>query len=153
MNWRESERRLSESAERLLVRVLLALRREARTSDDRARDQRRAEELADVILSDFPRRVIPLGIAALAVIVVVCSMPLVRDVLASHGGAGQADRSAVLIVESGLRTHGAEVGDGIDALRSVVAPFAADAAPSEPAAPDESRTVPPSDAAAPYKKS
>jgi len=153
VNWSGSEGRFSQRAERLLVRVLLALRREARTSDDRVRDQRRAEELADVILSDFPRRVIPLGMAAVAVILVVCSMPLLRDMFAAHRASGQAERSAVLIVESGLRTHGAEVGDGIDALRSVVAPFASEAAPSEPAPSDEVRTVPPSDAAAPYKKS
>lgn len=137
-------------AERLLVRVLLALRREAKPSD-RARSQRRAEELADIILTDFPRRVLPFGIAAIAIIAIVCSLPFLRDV--AQGDAGIVAASpAVLTVESGIRQQGAAVSDGIDAIRSMVAPFASDAAGTDPAA-GEDRVTPPSDARAPFSKS
>ena len=66
-------------AERLLVRVLLILRREAKPSES-ARSRQRAEELADLILTDFPRRVLPFGLAALVIIAIVSAMPLVRDI-------------------------------------------------------------------------
>jgi hypothetical protein len=137
-------------AERLLVRVLLALRREARPSD-RARSQQRAEELADLILTDFPRRVLPFGIAAIAIIAIVCSLPLLRDV--AQGDAGIVAASpAVLTVESGIRQRGAAVGDGIDAIRTMVAPFASDSAGVDSAASD-AVAAPPCDARAPFSKS
>jgi len=138
-------------AERLLVRVLLALRREARPTDS-ARSQRRAEELADIILTDFPRRVLPFGIAALVIIAVACSLPLLRDLARGDSGIVAAS-PAVLTVESGIRQKGAAMSDGLDALRTMVAPFASDAATAEPAPGMEDRAPTPCDARAPFSKS
>jgi len=142
----------SVRAERLLVRALLSLRGEARRSNDPTADRRRAEELADVILADFPRRILPIGLAALVVIILVCSMPLLRDALSGSASSGSNAAPAAYAVERGIRTQGAVVGDGLDAIRSMVAPFAPDATPAEAPA-GEGVCTPPSDAAAPYKKS
>lgn len=143
----------SVRAERLLVRVLLALRGEARRTRDPVAEQLRAEQLADVILADFPRRILPLGIAALIAIVLLCSMPLLRDALAAQGVRGSSAAPAALAVERGIRAQGAAVGEGLDAIRSVVAPFASDSAPSEAASESDRCPQPSCDAAAPYKKS
>ena len=148
---RQGRSGFSLRAERLLVRVLLALRREAKPSDS-ARSRQRAEELADLILTDFPRRVLPFGIAALVIIAIVSAMPLVRDL--AKGDAGMvAAAPAAFSVESGIRQRGAAVSDGIDAIRTMVAPFAAEGAASEPAAGSEERVAPPCDARAPFSKS
>lgn len=141
--------RFSMRAERLLVRVLLCLRRESRASADPDRDARRAEALADEILADFPRRVIPFGVAALAVIAVACAMPLMRDLAVKHGVSSEAV-CATAVVETGLRGRTAEVSDGFEALRAVVAPFTPELVGEE--TPDE-RTALPEEAAAPYKRS
>jgi hypothetical protein len=54
------------------------------------------------------------------------------------------------VVESSLRARSAEMSDGLEALRAVVAPFAADAAPAnEP----REAVAPCCDAAAPFKRS
>ena len=145
--------RFSVRTERALVRVLLALRRETRVSPAPEHDERRAHALADLILSDFPRRVIPFGIAALVVIVLTCATPLVRDLAAEHGVA-PGTTCAASVVESGLRGRTAEVSDGFDALRAVVAPFSAttDGADSTGDSGHE-RPVLPKDAAAPFKRS
>jgi hypothetical protein len=142
----------SHRAERLLVRVLLALRREARHSSDRALDAQRAEDLADVILSDFPRRVIPFGIAALALITLVCSMPLLRDAMVGVSDGSAAVVPVANVVESSLRDHGAAMSDGIETIRAVVSPFAGESA-AESANDEVEKVVPPSVAAAPFKKS
>jgi len=149
----DGERRFSQRAERVLVRVLLALRREARPH---SADSRRAEELADAILSDFPRRILPFGMAALAVIAVVCAAPLLRDLAVEHG-VSSGGVCAVAVVESGLRGRSAEVSDGVDALRAVVAPFspglvggASEALPED--ARDESNALP-KEASAPFSRS
>lgn len=138
-------------AERLLVRVLLMLRREAKPSES-ARSRQRAEELADIILSDFPRRVLPFGIAALVIIAIVAAMPLLRDYAKGDSGMVAA-APAAFTVESGIRQRGAAVGDGIDAIRTMVAPFAADSAGAEAATSSDERVAPPSDARAPFSKS
>ncbi len=138
-------------AERLLVRVLLVLRREAKPSES-ARSRQRAEELADLILTDFPRRVLPFGIAALVIIAIVSAMPLVRDLAKGDSGMVAA-APAAYSVESGIRQRGAAVSDGIDAIRTMVAPFAAEGAANEPAAGSEERVAPPCDARAPFSKS
>ena len=54
----------SDRAQRLLVRALLALRGEARVAHDSPLEHERAQRLADRILLEFPRRVLPIGIAA-----------------------------------------------------------------------------------------
>lgn len=140
-------------AERLLVRVLLALRGETRRSSiaDQRRAEQRAEELADVILADFPRRVIPFGIAALAVIAILCSLPLARDIWISRQSDG-ASASAALVVEHGIRSRGEVVSDGIETLRSVIAPFAGDTESPRSSGPSPAEALP-CDAAAPFKRS
>ncbi|MEY3025914.1 MAG: hypothetical protein RLZZ238_811 [Planctomycetota bacterium] len=151
---------MNRRAERMLVRVLLLLRREARCSPDRESDARRAEALADVILADFPRRVLPLGVAALVVILVVCALPLVRDagLPSDPSGATVANR-----VERSVRKRSSAMSDGFAAIRAVVAPFSpavvdADAqggAMGEPAdSVGEGRgVVPPREATAPFTRS
>ena len=146
----------SVRAQRLLVRVLLALRGESRRSASPAREARRAELLADRILADFPRRVLPIGLAAVAIVVLACSFPLVRDALpAAHLGAQSTPVATAL--ESGLRTQGAAMSDGIEALRAIMTPFAGGAsnaaAPGAEAAIDESSEVSPEAAAAPFTQS
>ncbi|MFM7259603.1 MAG: hypothetical protein ACKO3W_03270 [bacterium] len=88
-----------------------------------ARDARRAEILADRILADFPRRVLPIGLAAIAIVVLACLFPLVRDALpAAQLGAQPTPVAAAL--ESGLRTQGEAMSEGIETLRAIVRPFA-----------------------------
>jgi len=141
---------MSSRAERVLVRILLALRREARCSSDRAADARRAEELADVILCDFPRRVLPYGMAALVGITILCALPLVRDAAVANHAAGSGGTAVANVVESSLRSRGRAMSDGIEAIRAVVSPFAAESAPvPEPAA----TVTPPQEATAPFRKS
>ena len=137
----------SQRAQRLLVRVLLALRSEARRSANPARDARRAEELADRILADFPRRILPLGMAAVVAIVIFCAVPLVHDAIPATDL--QASNAPVAdVVAAGLRNRTAAVSDGIQTMQTVLQPFASDSAPAEP-----ERPAPPCDAAAPFKKS
>lgn len=138
-------------AERLLVRVLLVLRREAKPSDG-ARSRQRAEELADIILSDFPRRVLPFGIAALVIIAIISLMPIVRDIAKGDSGMVAA-APAAFTVESGIRQRGAAVSDGIDAIRTMVAPFATETTGGDSPATSDERVTPPSDARAPFSKS
>jgi len=146
----------SVRAQRLLVRVLLALRGESRRTSSPARDARRAELLADRILADFPRRVLPIGLAAVAIVVLACSFPLVRDALpTAHLGAQSTPVATAL--ESGLRTQGAAMSDGIEALRAIMTPFAGGAsngsAPDAETAIDEATEVSPEAAAAPFTQS
>lgn len=141
-------------AERLLVRVLLVLRGDvregAKSATERRQDRRRAEELADIILTDFPRRAIPFGIAAVAIIVLLCTMPLMRDLFSGSTARSAGVAPVANVVESSLRARSAEMSDGLEALRAVVAPFAADAAPAnEP----REAVAPCCDAAAPFKRS
>ena len=160
--WRDQQWSASETgrsgfslrAERLLVRVLLVLRGEARPGAGsvvgQRHDRRRAEELADIILTDFPRRVMPFGIAALAIIVVLCTMPLMRDLLAGSGSRSGGVAPVANVVESSLRARSAEMSDGLEALKAVVAPFASDATPNAEA---REPVAPCCDAAAPFKRS
>lgn len=146
----------SVRTQRLLVRVLLALRGESRRTSSPARDARRAELLADRILADFPRRVLPIGLAAVAIVVLACSFPLVRDALpAAHLGAQSTPVATAL--ESGLRTQGEAMSDGIEALRAIMTPFAGGAssaaAPGAETAIDESSEVSPEAATAPFTQS
>jgi hypothetical protein len=141
---------MNSRAERVLVRILLALRREARCSAGSAADARRAERLADVILSDFPRRVLPYGMAALVLITILCALPLVRDAAVANQLDGAGGTPVANVVESSLRSRGRTMSDGFEAIRAVVAPFAADTAPvAEPPA----VVTPPREAAAPFRKS
>lgn len=112
----------SVRAQRVLVRVLLALRSEARRSPDPSFDAMRAEELADRILREIPRRVLPVGLCALALVSIVCLIPIARDYMPR----GEAKASAAQVVESSIREQGAAVNAGLGALRAVVAPFASD---------------------------
>ena len=139
----------SSRAQRLLVRVLLSLRSEARARPLSSHDRARAELLADRIMLELPRSVLPLGIAAVFIVGVVCLMPLMRDALPS----GPEDRAAPVasVVEHGIRSQGAALSDGIQALREVAAPFAVDDVPLQDAAGDEA--APPADAAAPFRRS
>ncbi|RLS62780.1 MAG: hypothetical protein DWH97_11110 [Planctomycetota bacterium] len=114
----------SDRAQRLLVRALLALRGEARVAHDSPLEHERAQRLADRILLEFPRRVLPIGIAALIAVVVIGAMPLLRDALPQTGIIA-ADDAAVTIVESGLRERTAAMNDGFEAIRSIAVPFSA----------------------------
>jgi len=142
--------------ERLLVRVLLALRCEAKRSPDQASDRLRAEALADRIMCELPRSVIPLGIAALVIAGVVCAEPLLRDALTERR-ALVGPVPVATAVEAGIRENGAALQDGFAALRAIVEPFGDSAGVAEPcgAAIDGRRPcgVPPCEAAAPYPKS
>ncbi len=146
----------SVKAQRVLVRVLLALRGEARRSPDPDFDTRRAEALADRILLDFPRRVLPLGLAALAAILLFCMLPFVRDtirqgsILPSQVVAAEASMTSA--VESGLRQRGSEMSDGFETLKAIVVPFASDDAPLEVPVPAPAPT-PSAQATAPFKAS
>ncbi len=145
---------MSHRAERILVRVLLQLRREARVLTGRGRGARDVEELTDAILADFPRRLVHLGMVALCVIAMLCMLPLLRDWMpimrqqSSGSGSVALSLPVANVVESRLRNQRAAMGDGIETLRAVVAPFAAES----PATTAEKVEVP-SDAAAPFKKS
>ncbi len=149
----DSRRGISDSAQRLLVRALLALRGEARVQHDSSVEHERAQRLADRILLEFPRRVLPIGIAALIAVVVIGAMPLLRDAL-PHTGIVTTDDAAVTIVESGLRERSAAMNDGFEAIRSIAVPFSA-----VPFATEAPRAKPkhelPADASAnaPFKKS
>ncbi|MCE2881687.1 MAG: hypothetical protein LW636_04930 [Planctomycetaceae bacterium] len=137
----------SVRAQRVLVRVLLALRCEARRSPDPAFDAMRAEELADRIMRELPRRVLPVGLCALALVAVVCLIPIARDYMPR----GEAKASVAQVVESSIREQGAAVNAGLGALRAVVAPFAGDAASES----DEGEAPAPEGAVAvaPFKRS
>jgi len=146
----------SVRAERLLVRVLLALRSEARRSTNLCHDHQRAEALASRIMAEFPRRVLPVGLAAMLVVVVCTSFPLVRDVLPDAAGGAQPTPVATA-VEAGLRQQGSAMSDGIEALRAIVGPFAAPSTtPTHDHATSSFADEPvhePSEAAAPFQKS
>jgi ABC-2 type transport system ATP-binding protein len=106
-----------------------------------------AEALADRIMLEFPRRVLPLGLAALVALVIFCSLPLVRDAI-GQGPVIVANTTMTTAVESGLRQRGSEMSDGIEALKAIVVPFTSDDAPLETSAP-----IPPFEATAPFKSS
>jgi hypothetical protein len=143
--------------QRMLVRVLLALRSEARRSPDPAADRLRAEQLADRIMAELPRSVLPLGITALVVVAVVCAGPLLRDALTERTAlAGPAPVATV--VEAGIREQGAALQDGFATIRAIVEPFAesdgvirSDGPPG--AAGFAPCCDPPCDAAAPFPRS
>jgi len=139
----------SSRAQRLLVRVLLALRSEARSRPHSLSDRARAEALADRIMLELPRSVLPIGIAALFIVGVVCLMPIMRDAIAA--GSDKQGSTVASVVESGLRNQGAALSDGIGALREVVAPFAGEGCPS--ALENCPHDAPPCDAAAPFSRS
>ncbi|MFM7052839.1 MAG: hypothetical protein ACKOYN_12030 [Planctomycetota bacterium] len=121
----------SMRTQRLLVRVLLALRCEACRSADPALDERRAEELADRIMFVLPRRVLPVGLCALVLVAMLCAVPLARDFMPASGDIRPASQR----LEDSIREQGAAVNAGLGTLRAVVAPFASDDAGSqEPAA-------------------
>ena len=141
----DSTRRPSSRAQRLLVRVLLALRCEARSRPHSSYDRSRAEALADRIMLELPRSVLPIGLAALFIVGVVCLMPLMRDAIA-HSTEQRATPVAS-VVEHGIRSQGAALSDGFQTLREVVAPFAVDEAPSTDGEESTDRK-PPSDATA-----
>lgn len=138
--------RASTRAQRALVRVLLALRGETRRCANAAGDRARAEALADRIMSELPRSILPLGLAAAVIVLVVCAMPLMRDAVADDASAATPVAS---VVERGIRENGAALSDGFEALREVVAPFAVEA----PVVDEQSCCRPPEEATAPYPRS
>ena len=131
MNWGHGG--FSTRTQRLLVDVLLALRGEARRSPDPTEDRARAEALADRILVNFPRRVLPIGAAALVALVVFSAMPLVRDALPG-AGLVEEPQPVAAILETSLRERGSAIGDGLEAIGSIVVPFAVEEPPVEDAA-------------------
>lgn len=143
-------------AHRLLVRVLLALRGEARRSDNPLADEARVQLLADRIMREIPRRVIPVGLAALVVVGAFCAMPLVRDLI-EHGADDRTSAATVAsTVERGLRERGRAMSDGFAELRQVVAPLSGSAATigeEEPVAEEAGPVSPTEVALAPFKKS
>lgn len=139
----------SSRAQRLLVRVLLALRSEARCRPHSVGDHARAEALADRIMLELPRSVLPIGLAALFIVGVVCLMPIMRDAIAA--GSEQRTSTVASVVESGIRSRSAALSDGIGAIRDVVAPFAGEARPQDADA--SAAEAPPCDAAAPFSRS
>lgn len=149
----------SSRTQRLLVDVLLALRGEARRSPDAALDRARAESLADQILSNFPRRVLPIGAAALVALVVFSAMPLVRDALPG-AGLVEAEVPVASIMEASLRERGSAIGDGLEAIGAIVVPFTVEEQPVDGARPRGGATPDATgessgdvSAEAPYKKS
>ncbi|MFM7133638.1 MAG: hypothetical protein ACKO0W_04910 [Planctomycetota bacterium] len=143
-------------AHRLLVRVLLALRGEVRRSDNPLADEARVQLLADRIMREIPRRVIPVGLAALVVVGAFCAMPLVRDVI-EHGADDQPAAATVAsTVERGLRERGRAMSDGFAELRQVVEPLSGSsgAIAEEEALSEEQGPVSLTEVAlAPFKKS
>lgn len=135
----------SSRAQRMLVRVLLALRAESRARPHSASDRARAEALADRIMLELPRSVLPIGLAALFIVGVVCLMPLMRDAIAD--GTEQRARPVASVMEHGIRSQGAALSDGFQAIREVVAPFAVEEAPP-PDADGAGERTPPADATA-----
>lgn len=153
MSWRgptddlgDAPRGPSSRAQRLLVRVLLALRREG--SARCGSDERRVQILADRIMVELPRRLIPIGATACAGLALACLMPLLRDALPATGVVA-APTPAASIVESGLRAQGEAINQGLDALRAAVAPFAAEEPEQAPPVEAPKSAI----AAAPFKKS
>lgn len=141
----DPERQPSSCAQRMLVRVLLALRSEARVRQHSASDRARAEALADRIMLELPRSVLPIGLAALFIVGVVCLMPLMRDAIAE--GTEQRAVPVASVMENGIRDQSAALSDGFQAIREVVAPFAVEEAPPPDADGAGART-PPADATA-----
>ncbi len=143
--------------QRMLVRVLLALRSEARRSPDPTADRLRAEQLADRIIAELPRSVLPLGIAALVAVAVLCAGPLLRDAVTERTAlVGPAPVATV--VEAGIREQGAALQDGFATIRAIVEPFAeTDRALHAEGPPGPSGFAPccdpPCDAAAPFPRS
>lgn len=140
-------------AQRLLVRVLLALRGEACRA--RRGDEARVQRLADRIMLDLPRRLVPLGGLACAALALACLMPLLRDALPATGVVA-APMPAMRVVESGVRSRSEAMNEGLGALRAAVAPFASVDAEGEAAeGPAEAAVDAPKSAiaAAPFKKS
>lgn len=144
-----ARQRPSSRAQRALVRVLLALRAEARRPSPSSIDRVRAEALADRIMMELPRSVLPLGIAAIFIVGVVCLMPLVRGAVADS--ANEAAIPVARVVEQGVRERTNALNDGFSALREVVAPFAFDEERTRGA--DRPLPPPPADAAAPFSRS
>lgn len=141
----DPERQPSSRAQRMLVRVLLSLRSEARARPHSASDRARAEALADRIMLELPRSVLPIGLAALFIVGVVCLMPLMRDAVAE--GTEQRTMPVASVMEHGIRSQGAALSDGFQTIREVVAPFAGDeASPSD--AESAGERTPPADATA-----
>ncbi|MBI1302423.1 MAG: hypothetical protein GC172_01320 [Phycisphaera sp.] len=143
--------------QRMLVRVLLALRCEARRSPDPAVDRLRAEQLADRIIAELPRSVLPLGIAALLVVAVVCIGPLARDAVTERK-ALVGPTPVATVVEAGIREQGAALQDGFATIRAIVEPFAGSGSAPADGASAGSRgfapcSDPPCDAAAPFPRS
>jgi hypothetical protein len=123
MSFTDDERHdLSTRAHRLLVRVLLCLRGEARRSDNPLADEVRVQLLADRIMREIPRRVIPVGIAALVVVGAFCATPLVRDAI-EHRDAAGARATVASVLEQGIRERGQTMSDGLSELRQAVAPL------------------------------
>jgi hypothetical protein len=139
------------SAHRILVRVLLALRRETRSGPDAMRDAARAEILADRIMRELPRSVLPVGVAALLAATAYCALPLLHDALRASG-AVETPVPMTQVVESGLRERGAALGDGMQVLGTLVAPLIVDAPRADDAAAEE-KAAPPCDARAPIEDS
>ncbi len=148
--WADREGGRSRS-QRLLVRILLALRRETRPGRDAMRDAARAELLADRIMRELPRSVLPVGLAALLGLTAYCALPFLHDFLRATG-AVEAPAPMTRVVESGLRERGAALGDGIEVLGSIVAPLIGDA-PREGADREAREAERPSDARAPIEDS
>lgn len=138
-------------SQRLLVRILLALRRESRAGGDAMRDAARAELLADRIMRELPRSVVPVGVAALLGLSAYCALPFLHDFLRATG-AVEVPAPMTRVVESGLRERGAALGDGLEVLGSIVAPLIADA-PREAEIREDRESGRPSDARAPVEDS
>jgi hypothetical protein len=126
-NWDDAPRsRRSRLAQQALSRVFAALRREGVGSRASRQDDVRARALADRILRDFPGHILPLGMVAMALVILLCTMPHVRDALPATGVVAPS-RPVTSVVESGLRQRTAAMSDGLDALRAIVAPFSENA--------------------------
>ncbi|MFM1823063.1 MAG: hypothetical protein RI967_1329 [Planctomycetota bacterium] len=138
-------------SQRMLVRILLALRREAHPRRDAMRDAARAELLADRIMRELPRSVLPVGFAALLALTAYCALPFLHDFLRATG-AVESPPPMTRVVESGLRERGAALGDGIEVLGSIVAPLISDA-PRESEDRGAREAGRPSDARAPIEDS
>lgn len=141
----------AQPSQRLLVRVLLALRGEARRGADPMRDAARAEALADRIMRELPRSVVPLGLAAMLALGTYCVLPFLHDALRASG-AVESPVPATHVVASGLREQGAALGDGMQVLGTIVAPLISDA-PAPRAPKPEPAEARPSDARAPIEDS
>lgn len=150
MSWGDGG--FSSRTQRLLVDVLLALRGEARRSPNPSFDRARAEALADEILAAFPRRVLPIGAAALVALVVFSAMPLVRDALPG-AGLVEPEVPVASIVETSLRERGSALGDGLEAIGAIVVPFAVEEHPVDDSGKSREGAETETSAEAPYKRS